>query len=130
MPQGPPDLSSTAARFATPVVHRRYGVPTVTSERLLQDGAPTDTPGMAHHWPASGETLERLEEGTEAENVREGTTSIALRGPEEAQALGTRADSILWGSDEYQIVELSPRAVGTDGVVTWWSFVMVRVPTR
>ena len=130
MPQGPPDLSGTAARFATPVVRRRYGVPTLTAERLLQDSPPTDTAGRAHHWPASGETLERLPEGTEAENVREGTTSMVLRGPEEAEALGTRADSILVGSAEYQVVEWSPRFVNAAGVVTWYSFVMVRIPTR
>lgn len=130
MSLGPPNLASTARRFYTPVIHRRYGEPVVTSEFLLADPVPIDTPGRAHHWPASGETLERLPEGTEGADVREGTTSLDLRAQDTTTDPPTRGDSLVVDGMEYQVVEVAPRHVNAAGVVTWRSFVMVAIPAR
>lgn len=128
MPLGPPNLASTAARFATPVTRLRYPEPTYTAEYLPVDAAATETPGRAHHWPASGETLERLPEGVELSDVREGTTSLDLRVVEDGEV--TRSDEI---RDDvtgvvYTVISVSPRRAGPAGVTTWRGFVMARVP--
>ena len=131
MPLGPPNLGPTAAQFSTPVTRLRFAEPTVTAEGLPADAAPTETPGRAHHWPASGETLERLEEGVERSDVREGTTSLDLRVVED----GPSGDVEITRSDglrddvtgvEYTVVSVAPRRVGAAGTVTWRGFVMVR----
>jgi hypothetical protein len=124
MPLGPPNLAPTAARFSTPVTHRRWAEPTVTSEGLLADPAPTDTTGRAHHWPEPGVTMERLPEGLEGQDVRAGTTSLDLRTVEDGEV--TRSDSLVWAGVEYTVVSTRPRAVNAAGVVTWREFVMVR----
>lgn len=121
-------MAPTARRFATPVTHRRYGPPVPTAEGLENEPEPTDTPGLAHHWPASGETLERLPEGYETSDVREGTTALALR--LEDTATGARADSLLVGGVEYTVIAVAPRHTGPSGVVTLRSFVMARVQAR
>lgn len=125
MPLGPPNLASTARRFSTPVTRRRWAAPTPTAEGLLADPAPTETSGRAHHWPASGETLERLPEGTERTDVREGTTTMDLRVDDGSVA---RADSLVDDQTgvEYTVVAVSPRRVGPGGVTRWRGFVMVR----
>lgn len=125
-PLGPPNLAATAARFATPVTRRRWGAPTVTAEYLLADPEPTETAGWAHHWPASGETLEWLPEGVERSDVREGTTSLDLRVVEDGEV--TRPDGIrddVTGV-EYTVISVAPRRAGAMGTTTWRGFVMVR----
>lgn len=125
MPLGPPDLSSTAARFATPVTRRRWAAPTYTAEGLPADAAPTETSARAHHWPASGETIERLPEGHEWTDVREGTTSLDLQVDDGTSA---RADSVVDDVTgiEYTVIAVSPRRAGPGGLVRWRGFVMAR----
>ena len=102
MPLGPPDLSGTALRFATPVVHRRYGPPVPTAEGLENDPEPVDTAGLAHHWPEPRTTLERAPEGYETTEIRAGTTALDLR--IEDRTTRARADSILVGEAEYTVI--------------------------
>lgn len=125
-PLGPPNLASTAAAFSTPVTRLRWEEPTVTDEGLLSDGSATESPGRAHHWPASGEALERLPEGVERSDVREGTTSLDLRVVEDGEV--SRSDGLrddVTGV-EYTVISVAPRRVGPAGTVAWRGFVMAR----
>ena len=128
MALGPPNLASTVSRFSMPAVRRRYGPPTQTDEKLLADGVPTESPVQIHHWPASGETIEQLPEGTEKTNVREGTTTSDIRGP--VELTGERADSIVIGAKEYTVVSVGPRNTGSAGTLTAQSLVMTEVQAR
>lgn len=127
--QGPPNLASTVARFSSQGTRRRYDPPTLTSEKLLADPEPTDTAASVHHFPATGETVAQLPEGTETTNVREGHTVSDFRGPDEDT--GARADSFIdRAGKEYQIVLVGPRAVGPLGEETSRRIVMVQVKAR
>ena len=126
MPLGPPNLAGTAARFATPVTRLRWAEPTYTAEGLPVDPEPTETAGRAHHWPASGEALERLPEGVERSDVREGTTSLDLRVVEDGEV--TRSDGLVDDVTgvEYTVISVASRRAGAPGVTTWRGFVMAR----
>jgi len=130
VPQGPPDLSNTARRFASLHTRRRYSAPT-TSMGLEIDSAPVDTPVWVHSWPEPGVTLERLPEGLEGRDVLGGTAAATVGGTAElltADATApARPDSLVISGIEYEVVESAPRRVGPDGVVTWSSFVVARV---
>ena len=131
MPLGPPDLSTTASRFAFLATRRRYTQPTVTGEGLPQDAAPTDSAVLVHSWPASPETVERLLEGVEGRDTIEGTAVAVPGGAADFvlgdRATGRRADSLVLDALEYEVVSTNPRRVTEAGVVTWSTFVAAQV---
>ena len=56
---GPPNLSSTVARFSFPGVRRRFDSQTVNGDGYAEANF-TDTPTQGHLFPASGELLQRF----------------------------------------------------------------------
>jgi hypothetical protein len=123
MRRGPPDLSSTARRFAFPINRIRYGASTVNADGYTAQGSTTTVTIMAHVWPADGKTLERLPEGYEGRYVIEGTT------PEDLQlgTADTRADVIEYDGVQFEVFRVAPRAVGRQGIRSWRGFMAVEV---
>ena len=135
MPQGPPDLSTTSRRFAVLATRRRYSAP-MRALGLVQDQDPVDTPVWVHAWPEPGHELERLPEGLEGRETLGGTAAATVGGTAELatgdertaqEGSSTRADSVVLGGVEYEVVTSGQRRVGAGGVVTWQTFVVARV---
>jgi hypothetical protein len=99
----------------------------VTDEGLTTDTGYTEAEGLAHIYPAAGETIDRLPEGIETSSVWEGSTDLELDIGDSTEA--RRSDSIVVPSlgIELEIIALSPYASGESGEVTWRRFVGVQV---
>jgi carbohydrate-binding DOMON domain-containing protein len=123
MRRGPPDLSSTARRFAFPIQRIRYGTSTVNADGYTVRGSTTASSILAHVYPAPGEVLERLPEGYEGRDVVMGTTIEELTLGTET----TRADVIVYSGKQYEVFQVSPRATGRNGTRTWREFMAAEV---
>ena len=60
MPLGPPNMAVTVFRFSTPGTRRAFGAWVTNGDGFPVPGAPTDTPGFGHFFPAGGDQLARF----------------------------------------------------------------------
>lgn len=120
MPLGPPDLSSTVRRFSTPGTRRRFDPSTTNADGYRAPGAATDTTGLGHTFPASGDTLTRFELQDTA-GLYEVHTELELltakRSP--SSAPDQWVVSIRGVVKTFQVVAAGPWLEGPAGANTW-----------
>lgn len=125
MRRGPPNLASTARRFAFRIVHKRHPAPTINADGLPVTGSPVVSTPLAHCYPVTGKDIERLPDGVEARHSIMGSIEHDLElGDEET---GQRADTILVFGSEFEIVQISDFASGPRGSTTWREFTATKV---
>lgn len=120
MSLGPPNMSSTVQRFSTPGTRRRDAPWSTNADGFRVDGASTDTVGLGHIFPASGDLLQRFSLQDTA-GLFEVHTELELRTAD--REAGTPADqwlAIVRGNlRTFDVVAAGPWLEGPSGANTW-----------
>jgi len=126
MALGPPNLSSTVARFAVPVTKRRFPVAsTRNAEGYKVPPAAVDTPSRAHVFDAPAATIERFKLGQERRRVVEAHSPdpdwrTAVKG-------GPKADRIVTDTEQFEVFHVARWNEGPVGKRSWVVIVAIKV---
>ena len=126
MALGPPNLSSTVARFAFPVTKIRYETAsTRNSDGIKVPPVPVESPSRAHVFDAPAATIERLGLGQERSRVVEGHSPdpdwrTAPKG-------GPKADRIRTDTETFEIFHVQRWNEGPIGKRSWVVLVAIKV---
>lgn len=120
---GADDLLATVLDFATPHTRRRYGPSSTTASHLQLPGVAEDDEILAFFHDAPAEVVQQLPEGHEGGRIVQGYTPADVR----VASSTTRADVVLIGGVQFEVVSVARWASGPTATVTWSVVVAVQV---
>lgn len=117
---GPPNMSSTVARFSFPGTRRRPGTWTTNSDNFRVAGPDVDTVSEGHLFPASGDVLSRFSLQDVA-GLYELHTPLEMRtANREAQQPADQWVYTVQGRERVlEVVAAGPWMEGPNGATTW-----------